>query len=269
MIGQRNLAPRRDRSVWARSRPWQSNGRLVSGVGGGVMAAAGAAVAVVGTAMLVRAVRGQRVGSSPVPSLASDPVGRESDASFPASDPPSWTLGVGASPAEAPAIWESKEALSGGGGVHVEERIEIGRPVHEVYRFWRHLPNLPRFMQHLQSVTTAGGDARRSHWVARAPLGTTVEWDAEIINEVENRVIGWRSLDDADVVSAGSVNFAPTDRNGTEVRVKLQYAPPAGRLGAVVARWFGEEPSQQISDDLRSLKRMLEAAPGLSAGRAR
>ncbi len=238
---------------------------MVSGVGGGVLAAAGAAIAAAGAAMLVRAIR---AGHEPFPSTSSlaDPVGRESAASFPASDAPSWTptTGVGA----APPAWESKEALSGRAGVHVEERVVIARPVSEVFRFWRHLPNLPRFMQHLQSVT-ASGDGRRSHWVARAPLGMTVEWDAEVINEVENEVIGWRSLDGAGVVSAGSVNFRPTDDRGTEVRVKLQYDPPAGRLGAAVAKWFGEEPSQQIADDLRSLKRMLEAAPGLFSGRAR
>lgn len=237
-----------------------------------MMAAAGAAVAAMGTAMLVRALRAQQVVSieSPGATAFSDQVARESAASFPASDAPSWTptTGVG-STAAAPPAWESKEALSGRGGIHVEERVVIQRPVHEIYRFWRHLPNLPRFMRHLQSVT-ARADGRRSHWVARAPLGTRVEWDAEIINEVEDRVIGWRSLEGADVVSAGSVNFMPTaDGAGTEVRVKLQYDPPAGKLGAAVARWIGEEPSVQIAEDLRSLKRMLEAAPGLLAERAR
>jgi uncharacterized membrane protein len=120
-------------------------------------------------------------------------------------------------------------------------------------------------MRHLQSVTTSGD--RRSHWVARAPLGTTVEWDAEIVNEVPNKLIGWRSLDGADVVSAGSVSFRPTlDGRGTEVEVKLQYEPPAGHLGAAVARWFGEEPSRQIADDLRRLGRMMEEVPGLLSG---
>jgi uncharacterized membrane protein len=131
-------------------------------------------------------------------------------------------------------------------------------PVADVYRFWRRLENLPRFMTHLDRVTqTPDG---RSHWVAVGPAGLAVEWDAEIINEVENQVIGWRSLPGSDVVTAGSVNF-DTAREGrsTQVSVHLQYAPPAGKAGALVASLFGREPSQTIREDLRHFKQLLEA----------
>jgi uncharacterized membrane protein len=113
-------------------------------------------------------------------------------------------------------------------------------------------------MKHLESVKML--DDTRSHWVVKAPAGATVEWDAEVINEVPDQVIAWRSLANADVTSAGSVNFSemPGGR-GTEVRVRLQYDPPAGKLGAAVATLFGEEPSQQIADDLQRLKEMLES----------
>ena len=97
----------------------------------------------------------------------------------------------------------------------------------------------------------------RSHWIAKGPAGMRVEWDAEIINEEENRVIGWRSLEHADVVSAGSVNFRECD-GGTEIVVRLQYSPPAGRMGALIAKLFGEEPSQQIQEDLHRMKQCLE-----------
>ena len=152
---------------------------------------------------------------------------------------------------------DSREALSGPRGVHVKERITIARPVDEVYRFWRNLSNLPRFMQHLERVEEI--DRTRSRWTARGPAGTTVSWDAHIINEVINELIGWQSVGAADVVSAGSVHFNPTPDGGTELIVRLQYAPPAGKLGAWVASLFGEEPSQQISADLRRLKSHLEA----------
>jgi uncharacterized membrane protein len=152
---------------------------------------------------------------------------------------------------------DSRQALSGARGVHVKESVTIARPLHEVYRFWRELPNLPRFMRHIERIEEI--DRTRSHWTARGPAGTAVEWDAEIINEVPNQLIGWRSVGDAEVVSAGSVRFNPTSSGGTEIVVHLQYEPPAGKLGAWVASLFGQEPSQQIREDLGRLKAHLEA----------
>lgn len=141
--------------------------------------------------------------------------------------------------------------------VRVETSITIDKPAEEIYSLWRNFENLPRFMSHLESVTVQNGN--RSHWVAKAPFGRQVEWDAEIINEEANRLIAWRSVGDADVESAGSVRFerAPGGR-GTEVRVKIEYMPPGGSAGALVARLFQEEPNQQVRDDLRHLKQLLE-----------
>jgi uncharacterized membrane protein len=150
------------------------------------------------------------------------------------------------------------EHLSGRRGVNVEHSVTINRPRAELYRFWRQLDNLPRFMAHLESVETL--DHRRSRWVARGPAGVRAQWDAEIINEVPDQVIGWASLPGSQVSTAGSVTFrdAPGGR-GTELRVRLQYNPPAGKAGAAVAWLTGEEPSQQIREDLRGLKERLEA----------
>jgi uncharacterized membrane protein len=154
---------------------------------------------------------------------------------------------------------DTREALAGPRGIKVETAITIDRPIEEVYAFWRRLENLPRFMDHLRSVREL--DDRRSHWVVTAPFGAVVEWDALIINEIPNELIGWRSLDNSDVVSAGSVRFRQTeDGTGVEVNVSLQYAPPGGQFGAGVAWLLGEEPSQQIPDDLRRLKHLLETS---------
>ncbi len=144
-----------------------------------------------------------------------------------------------------------------GDGVRVDERIVLNRPRSEVYRFWRDLENLPRFMDHLESVTVL--DEERSHWVAKAPAGTRVEWDAVIHNEIPNELIAWRSLEGSEVNNAGSVHFSPTENGDTEVRVVLRYDPPAGRMGAAVAWLFGEEPSRQVAEDLRRLKQVVEA----------
>jgi uncharacterized membrane protein len=144
-----------------------------------------------------------------------------------------------------------------GEGVRVDERIVLNRPRSEVYRFWRNLENLPRFMDHLQSVTVL--DEERSHWVAKGPAGTRVEWDAVIHHEIPNELIAWRSLEDSEVDNAGSVHFSPTENGDTEVRVVLRYDPPAGKAGAAVAWLFGEEPSLQVAEDLRRFKQVVEA----------
>jgi uncharacterized membrane protein len=156
------------------------------------------------------------------------------------------------------ASTDTRIALADDRGVHVRESIRIEKPIEEVFQYWRRLENLPKFMAHLERVTET--DAGRSRWVARGPAGIRLEWDAEIINEVENQVIGWRSLADADLVSAGSVNFDRV-RGGrsTQVTVHLQYAPPAGRVGAAVATLFGRAPARTIREDLRRLKHLLEA----------
>ncbi len=150
---------------------------------------------------------------------------------------------------------DTRHRLGGRRGIHVEESIIINRPISEVYRFWRNFEHLPRFMQHLESV--AMREEGISHWVAKGPAGMNVEWDARIINEVDNQVIGWQSLEGSTVATAGSVHFDSAD-GGTLVRVNLQYSPPAGKLGSAVARLFGEEPSVQIREDLHRLKMLLE-----------
>jgi len=150
---------------------------------------------------------------------------------------------------------DTRQQLGGARGIHVEESVTINKPIADVFRFWRNFENLPSFMQHLESV--AMREEGISHWVAKGPAGVPVEWDARIINEVENSVIGWQSLDGSTISTAGSVHFDDTE-HGTRVRVHLQYNPPAGRLGAAVARLFGEEPSQTVREDLRRFKQLME-----------
>ena len=158
---------------------------------------------------------------------------------------------------EAPVHTARVTSLAQRRGITVRRTISINKPVEEVYAFWRDFENLPRFMRHLESVTT---DGSRSHWVARAPAGRTISWDAELVDEKPNEVLAWRSLDDADVRNAGVVSFERgAGGRGTTIRVSLTYAPPGGKLAAVIAKLFGEEPGQQVQDDLRALKQLLEA----------
>ncbi len=142
--------------------------------------------------------------------------------------------------------------------LHVERVFTVARSPEDLYNFWRKLENLPQFMQHLERVEVL--DERRSHWVAKGPAGTDIEWDAEILEDAPNQRITWRSLEGADVANDGTVRFEPAVAGrGTEVRVSLSYSPPAGKLGATVARLFGENPEQQVRDDLRRFKSLMEA----------
>lgn len=140
---------------------------------------------------------------------------------------------------------------------HITKSITVKRPRQEVFSFWRNLENLPRFMYHLQEVTTLGNT--RSHWVTKGPAGSQYEWDAEIVNEKHDELISWKTVDGSDIEHVGSIRFAdaPADR-GTEVEVDLGYDAPGGKAGALIAKLFGAEPGQQITDDLRRFKQVME-----------
>jgi uncharacterized membrane protein len=148
------------------------------------------------------------------------------------------------------------EAL-GFGEVHVKKAITVNRSPEEVYRFWHDFQNLPRFMDHLESVQVTGD--RRSHWKAKAPAGMSIEWDAETVEDRPNERIAWRSVEGSEVDNAGSVRFVPAPGGrGTEVHVELSYRPPGGPIGSAFAWLFGESPDQQIYDDLRAFKQVIE-----------
>lgn len=142
-----------------------------------------------------------------------------------------------------------------GRGVRVEESITVARPAAELYAFWRELNTLPRFMEHLEEVTTL--TPTRSRWRVRAPIGSRATWEAEIINDVPGQIIGWRSLPGSAIHHAGSVHFDSRD-GMTEVRVVLEYAPPARYVGASIARILGEDPQRQVGADLRRFKEIVE-----------
>jgi uncharacterized membrane protein len=156
-------------------------------------------------------------------------------------------------------------SVPAGSGCKVQKSVTINRPAEDLFLFWRNFENLPNFMSHLESVKMI--DGRRSRWVAKAPLGLSVEWEAEVHTARPNELIGWRSLPGSMVDTAGSVHFVPNQGGRTtEVRVELKYNPPAGRVGAAVARWLGESPEQQIENDLNEFKRLMDAGEGANRG---
>lgn len=162
------------------------------------------------------------------------------------------------------------EHRTASGALSIERCITVNKSPEECYKFWRNFDNFPHFMQHLESVQSTS--ATRSHWKAKAPMGKTVEWDAEVTVDQPGELLAWHSVEGADVDNAGTVRFEPAPGGrGTIVRVDMQYSPPGGRAGALIAKLFGEEPALQVDDDLRHFKQLIETGEipttvGQSAG---
>jgi len=151
-----------------------------------------------------------------------------------------------------------QESIGMNKSIKVEKTVTINKPAAELYQFWHNFENLPRFMKHVKHIKV--DNQTRSHWIAAAPLGTSVEWDADIVNDQENKLIAWASAENADVENSGFVRFQPAPGGrGTEVKVVLEYNPPGGAVTATLAKLFGEEPEQQIGDDLNRFKQLMEA----------
>lgn len=141
--------------------------------------------------------------------------------------------------------------------MHARTGITVNRPAEELYRFWRDLQNLPRVMPHLKSVQVLEGN--RSRWAAKRPGGALVEWESEIIDDQPGERLAWRSLENSGVYNAGSVQFIPAPAGcGTLVSVELLYDPPAGTLGASLAKLLGKGAGHEIGVDLRAFKRLME-----------
>ena len=153
----------------------------------------------------------------------------------------------------------------------IVKTVTINKSADELFGFWRNFENLPKFMDHLETVKVT--DEKRSEWTAKAPLGSEVSWNAVITEETPNEMIAWTSFGDSDVENSGKVEFKPTVNRGTEVKVTIRYQPPAGKIGAVAAYFLEEEPNTQVEEDLRRFKSLMETGlimqiEGQPSGRA-
>lgn len=148
-------------------------------------------------------------------------------------------------------------SLSGAGTVHVRKALDVNSSTEACYRFWRDISNFPRFMQHVESVEPM--DATRSRWQVRGTLRQHLTWEAELTSDVPGQQLGWRTRAGSDIAHAGLVRFTPAPGNrGTRIEVDFQYHAPMGKAGLLLARVLGEEPAQQVSDDLRRFKQLIE-----------
>jgi uncharacterized membrane protein len=167
---------------------------------------------------------------------------------------------------------EMKRLLGIGGGrraVDFQKEINIKAPVHEVFEFWRHFENFPRYMGHVRDVRDLGEG--RSHWTVTGPAGATVHWDAVITRMESNKILAWKTIGTPTVAHAGIVRFDANPDGSTRIGVRLSYNPPAGALGHAIAAIFGSDPKRALDEDLVRLKSLIEegkaSAPGKSATR--
>jgi uncharacterized membrane protein len=146
--------------------------------------------------------------------------------------------------------------VRGNRGTRAEHSVEVFCSTDVLYSFWRDLEKLPRIMPHVQSVSMI--DEKRSHWSVKGPTGQSLEWDAEIINDEEGRMIAWQTVPGAMVRHAGSVWFEPADNGATRVKVAMEFDPPAGKIGAAIAEMLGDFPQKQLEEDLTRFKQFAE-----------
>lgn len=143
--------------------------------------------------------------------------------------------------------------------IKVERAVHVDRPALELYRIWRDFSNLPRFMKHIDSVACT--DDLHSHWVAHLPGGAHAEWDSEIVNDVEGKLIAWKTVGDPDVAHAGSVHFTPLASGSTEVRIVFDYEPPFARTIGRMVTHLGATPETLVDGDLQRFKGYVESSP--------
>ncbi len=159
----------------------------------------------------------------------------------------------------------NRAGVPSGAGVRISRSLTIQRPATELYARWRDLTSLPKIMRHLEEVEVI--DSKRSRWTAAGVLGKSVQWEAEIIGDKQSEEISWQSLPGGDLQTAGSVRFKPLRHGrGTELKVTLKYNPPAGKLGATIAKLLGQGLEQKLDEDLRRFRSVMEAgeAPTVS-----
>ncbi|MGI9362413.1 MAG: SRPBCC family protein [Parasphingorhabdus sp.] len=146
--------------------------------------------------------------------------------------------------------------------------VTINRPREEIYAFWRDFRNLPSVMDNVEKVQPTGANGR-AIWTIKAPAGTTVDVETEIVDDIANELISWRSVTGSQIETEGSIAFRDAPNGaGTWVEATIAYDPPAGQLGRMVAKAFRKEPGIEARHDLKRLKMLMETGE-ISTGRRR
>jgi uncharacterized membrane protein len=140
--------------------------------------------------------------------------------------------------------------------VDIRKTITVHAPVDTVFEIFSHPENFPAFMEHVMEVKRLGEN--RYHWTARGPAGARLGWDAEVVRNLPNELLSWRSLEGSPVGNEGTVHFEPAGDGATRVHIQMSYNPPGGIAGHVIASLFGDDPKHAMDQDLVRFKSLLE-----------
>lgn len=162
---------------------------------------------------------------------------------------------------------DAPQSASKQGDAPIARAVTINRPAGELYNYWRDFSRLATFMENVERIDII--DEKRSHWVVKAPAGGTVEWDAIVTEDDPERLIAWVADEGADVPNSGRVEFRDAGQRGTVVTATIDYDPPAGVVGKVIAKLFQREPAIQARRDLRRFKQLMETGEIATGARNR
>jgi len=141
--------------------------------------------------------------------------------------------------------------------IHLQGAIHIDRSAKDIYTYWRDFSQLPKTMTFLENVEERGNDV--SHWVAKGPLDSTLEWDSQIMDDLPNERISWHSLGGSDIRTWGDVEFRKNPHGqGTEVVVNFNFEPPGKIAGAAIGRFLKGLETAVLNQNLRNLKAYME-----------
>lgn len=138
--------------------------------------------------------------------------------------------------------------------------VTIMRPAEELYAFWKDAESVSQWMGHIDRATRL--DEAHVHWVRPHPGSGTLEWTTEVTQDIANHAIAWRtaSASDSDHEVSGRVEFKEVAAGrGTLVTLTLRYKLRGGLLHSGAASIIGQDPAQEIRENLRRFKMLMEA----------
>ncbi|MFF8378198.1 SRPBCC family protein [Streptomyces sp. NPDC015661] len=142
----------------------------------------------------------------------------------------------------------------------VQETISVDAPLRMVYDQWTQFEEFPRFMDGVETVEQL--DDRICHWRARV-AGVSREFDTEIVDQLPDERISWRTVAGSDVRQRGVVTFQRLDASHTRVNLALDVEPRGVVERTGDALGFLES---RVQGDLQRFKDFIEDRDSATGG---